>query len=192
MPDDTQHPGRIAFPKLLTDMGLMGKGAEIGVLNGEHALIILNNWAGELLYAVDPFCEPVSMRDGVEVRPYNLTEKLWRRIRNRAMGKLAAFRPRVKYLEMPSVLAAKEIEDHALDWVYLDGCHHYEGIMDDIQSWLPKIRKGGVMAGHDYSGHDPSNAKKNRIEVKIAVDQFFGDIVKSYDSGMIKSWYVLF
>ena len=34
--------------------------------------------------------------------------------------------------------------------VYLDACHTYDCVTKDLQAWFPKVKKGGVMAGHDY------------------------------------------
>lgn len=43
-----------------------------------------------------------------------------------------------------------EIEDGSLDFVYVDGDHSYDSCKEDIELWLPKIKKGGIIAGHDY------------------------------------------
>lgn len=37
-----------------------------------------------------------------------------------------------------------------LDMVFLDADHRYEFVRQDINLWWPKLRKGGVMVGHDY------------------------------------------
>ena len=41
--------------------------------------------------------------------------------------------------------------DGELDLVYVDGDHRYEAVLADLKVWLPKLRAGGVMAGHDWS-----------------------------------------
>lgn len=46
--------------------------------------------------------------------------------------------------------AAPLFEDGALDGVFIDADHTYEAVKRDIENWLPKIRKGGILAGHDY------------------------------------------
>jgi hypothetical protein len=43
-----------------------------------------------------------------------------------------------------------EMPDGSLDFVYIDGDHSLEGIYNDIYAWTPKVRMGGVVAGHDY------------------------------------------
>jgi predicted O-methyltransferase YrrM len=47
--------------------------------------------------------------------------------------------------------ASKLFEDGSLDGVFIDADHSYEAVKQDIQNWLPKIRVGGILAGHDYN-----------------------------------------
>ena len=49
-----------------------------------------------------------------------------------------------------SKLAGKEWKGPKLDFLFIDGDHSYEGCAGDITSWLPHMKKGGVMAIHDY------------------------------------------
>lgn len=42
-------------------------------------------------------------------------------------------------------------EDHSLDFVYIDGNHSTESVSEDIDLWLPKIKPGGLLTGHDFS-----------------------------------------
>jgi hypothetical protein len=46
--------------------------------------------------------------------------------------------------------AAAQFEDHSVDFVFIDADHSYESTLKDIQAWLPKIKDGGILAGHDY------------------------------------------
>jgi predicted O-methyltransferase YrrM len=47
--------------------------------------------------------------------------------------------------------AASLFDDQSHDFVFIDACHEYESVKKDIIAWLPKIRQGGILAGHDYS-----------------------------------------
>lgn len=40
--------------------------------------------------------------------------------------------------------------DESLDMVYIDGSHEYKDVKRDIVDWLPKVKKGGIIAGHDF------------------------------------------
>lgn len=64
-----------------------------------------------------------------------------------------------------SLDACKIFENESLDVVFIDMEHTYKSVMQDIQAWLPKVKKNGYLAGHDYSDFWP--------EVKKAVvDKF--------------------
>lgn len=45
---------------------------------------------------------------------------------------------------------AKEFEDGSIDFVFIDADHSYKSVKKDILAWLPKVKKGGIIAGHDY------------------------------------------
>ena len=49
-----------------------------------------------------------------------------------------------------SVEAAAATADESVDWVYIDGNHAYEFVLEDLRSWYPKVRPGGLVAGDDY------------------------------------------
>lgn len=54
-------------------------------------------------------------------------------------------------IRMCSWECAKLYEDRSLDFVFIDGDHSYEGVTRDLAAWYPKIKQGGVLAGHDYA-----------------------------------------
>lgn len=62
--------------------------------------------------------------------------------------------------------ASKDFEVGSLDLVYIDAAHDYDSVKQDILTWLPKIKKGGFIAGHDYR-YDPN------IGVYEAVNDIF-------------------
>ena len=53
-------------------------------------------------------------------------------------------------LKMISLEAVEKFEDKSLDFVFIDASHEYEDVKKDIISWLPKVKEGGIIAGHDY------------------------------------------
>lgn len=55
-------------------------------------------------------------------------------------------------------------ENNSLDFVFLDAAHDYESVKKDLNAWLPKVKVGGVFAGHDIP----------YFEVFNAVNEFFG------------------
>ena len=53
-------------------------------------------------------------------------------------------------LKLDSISASKRFKDKSLDFVFIDAAHDYDSVKNDILAWLPKIKPGGVLAGHDY------------------------------------------
>jgi hypothetical protein len=51
--------------------------------------------------------------------------------------------------------AAGLFKDESLDAVFIDADHSYEAVKMDIENWMPKVRKGGILAGHDYNSAWP-------------------------------------
>jgi hypothetical protein len=64
-------------------------------------------------------------------------------------------RHRCSILRIDSVAAAHTFPDRSLDFVYLDGDHSLAGCTRDIVAWAPKIKIGGILAGHDYYDKEP-------------------------------------
>src|SRR4051812_28921029 len=55
-------------------------------------------------------------------------------------------------LQMTSKDAAELFEDGSLEFVFLDAEHVYEDVLDDLKTWWPKVKPGGIIAGHDFNG----------------------------------------
>lgn len=75
-----------------------------------------------------------------------------------------------------------------VDLVFIDGEHSYEAAKKDIHAWIPKIRKGGVISGHDYMDKITTDT-----EVKKAVDEIFPIVNLEDDileNGELKIWWV--
>ena len=53
-------------------------------------------------------------------------------------------------VKMMSTDAAKKYWDNSLDFVFIDGDHTHEACKADILAWLPKMKDGSILAGHDY------------------------------------------
>lgn len=71
------------------------------------------------------------------------------------ISRLDPYRPRLAIFPMSSVEAADWVADASLDLVFIDADHTYKSVSADIRAWLPKVRPGGILAGHDYSSFFP-------------------------------------
>jgi len=74
-----------------------------------------------------------------------------------------------------SKLVHTQFEDGSIDFLFLDGDHTYDGVKKDLQLWINKIKKGGVIAGHDYN--------ELSCGVRQAVDEYFTFSAQAYDGG---------
>ena len=124
-----------------------GKGVEIGVFKGEFSKQILNNWGGTL-YMVDVW-RPLSdeyedssnHKDHVDA--YQET-----------MENIKGLEDRGIMVRATSKDAAKMFQDNSLDFIFIDANHAYDFVVEDINLWFPKLKKGGVFSGHDYINMD--------------------------------------
>merc|ERR1712032_1365749 len=85
------------------------------------------------------------------------------------MGALKSLFPhsrRATLMRMTSHDAAAVIQNESLDFVWIDGAHDYEEVSEDLAIWFPKLRSGGILAGHDYF-------LAGMLDVNRAVHEFF-------------------
>ena len=54
------------------------------------------------------------------------------------------------YLPLFAFRAVTRFEDNSIDFVYVDARHDYKGVLEDLRLYWPKVRQGGILAGHDY------------------------------------------
>ena len=67
-------------------------------------------------------------------------------------------------LSMTSKEASELFQNESLDFLFLDAEHIYNDVYEDLEVWFPKMRKDGIMCGHDYY---------KGSEVLLAVNDFF-------------------
>ena len=121
---------------LLNELGL-NRGVEVGSWVGTNAKQMFKIIEGLHLTIVDPWT-PFSTHD----------DESMERVFERCQRRLRHWNP--EYIRKPSVEAAKDIEDGSLDFCYIDGMHDFDNVMLDIINWVPKVKKGGIVSGHDY------------------------------------------
>lgn len=118
--------------------------AEIGVKEGKHVAEILRRVPESTVVAVDPWAKwsiqwpkRTERRFDLAVKPYG---------------------SRVTKLKMIGTEAAPLFEQESFDYVFIDDDHKFETLHSNIVAWLPKVRRGGILAGHDvnngFSGVD--------------------------------------
>lgn len=145
---------RNELPGILNSLGLTGVGVEVGVERAHHLMQLRNNWNGKLLVAVDKW----------EVNPNYAacTRERHLQSRDEALSNIKGMTRPVETITMWSTDAARHIAaldeqsqikrlwNGGLDFVYLDADHSYTAVQNDIEAWLPLIRPGGIICGHDF------------------------------------------
>ena len=166
MPIGCKHGGRDKLGELFYELGF-NKGVEIGVHKGEFSKILCEKNPNIELTCIDPW-------KGGNGR-HNLQGKKDKLFKI-AVRRLTPFN--TKILRKASMDALEDFEDGSLDFVYIDGNHHFDFVMPDIIYWSRKLKRGGIMACHDYFHHRNGG-------VVAAVDAY----IRSHN---ITPWYVTY
>lgn len=110
------------------------------------------------VYAVDPW-EPYGNEEDVKEFLERGWEGIYQDFLMNLQGEIKD--GRVEVLRMRSTdaatLLAKKVS--AIDLVFIDGDHRYETVKAEIEMYLPLIKKGGLIAGHDYAPDCPGVIK---------------------------------
>jgi hypothetical protein len=115
-------------------------GAEVGVADGRYSEILCKNIPDLKLYCVDPYIAyDENSQDGNQQEQDKCEE-----IAKRRLNKF-----NVTFIKEFSNSALKYINEE-LDFVYIDANHKFDFVMEDIIKWSCKVRKGGIVSGHDY------------------------------------------
>lgn len=87
----------------------------------------------------------------------------------------------VNVLWMESDVAHKFIDDGYFDLIFIDGDHIYEQVSNDIKNYLPKIKSGGIISGHDFEiGFDLDLESLNELDLSQ-------DMSRGFHCGVVKA-----
>ena len=121
-------------------------GAEVGVCRGEGTAFMLQYCKRiKKMYAIDQWKEyndgcgdsffPQEIQDYMQTLFKINTEK---------------FKDKIVVIQNDSVSASESINDNELDFVFIDADHSAEGVFRDMKYYYPKVKIGGLFAGHDW------------------------------------------
>ena len=82
-------------------------------------------------------------------------------IREYAHNKLSVHAGKVDFRCISSKQFASSINDKYLDFIFIDGDHSYAGVLQDLVMYWPKIKDGGIFAGHDALLPDVNRALRD-------------------------------
>lgn len=169
-PFEIPDASRTDLPNFFVEMGFK-VGAEIGVEKGEFSIHFCR--AGLQLYAIDPWRQYKGFshsrgQDRLDFQ-YDQTKRL-----------LAPY-PSAKIIRKTSMEAVEDFADGSLDFVYIDANHEFRYIAEDLVEWTKKVKKGGIVSGHDYFYTKAENSVWHVAPVLNAYVQAFG----------ISNWYLI-
>ena len=145
--------------------GKIKKIAEIGVWKSKTVKRVLTE-CHDLVseyWAIDPW--PIWFRDRWYSKKFN--DEQWEDLYFLSCSLILHF-PQLRVLRLDSAKAAEIFPDKYFDLVFIDAEHDYESMMKYIPTWLPKVRDGGLLTGHDYKARKFPGVEK-------AVTEYFGN-----------------
>lgn len=134
---------------------------EVGVASGEYTEILCKNNKQMHVYGIDPWIPYPEYTDysGNEIDG----------MKGDCMKRLKRY-SNYTLIEKLSMDALADFEDDSVDFAYIDANHYEPYVSQDIAGWYKKVKKGGILAGHDFiPGSDvakaiTSFAEKNNID----------------------------
>lgn len=113
------------------------------------------------LYVVDTFKGESNQKEHeatVKLAGGNLRSKFEENIRRCGVDDM------ITVIEGDSAASAKEFADKSLAFCYIDAAHDYDSVVRDIRAWQPKVKDGGILAGHDYDWHEVAKAVNENVK----------------------------
>ena len=135
---------------------------EVGTEQGKFAAEICRDNPSAKLYCVDPYM-------AYDRYEQHQTQEKLERFYGEAQARLALCN--VVFVRAPSLEGVELFGDGELDAVFIDANHAYEYVKADIEAWAPKVRAGGMVAGHDYK-HEGQERKPLPFGVIQAVTEY--------------------
>jgi hypothetical protein len=140
------------LPALFASLGFT-TGAEIGVAGGLYSEQLCQGNSRLRLTCVDQWTHYA----GYPQRYINFIIADEQKARDR----LAPYGCQI--IKKASIEAARDVPDRSLDFIYIDADHRFEYVVMDLFFWTPKVRSGGIIAGHDYE-NVPGHHRTHVIE----------------------------
>jgi len=155
------------LPDLLNERHLLGCGAELGVYAGESSARLLNKWRGRHLVSIDPWQQAEVTGSSDAADPAGAGSDV---LYETSRARLERFGARSSIWRATSAEAADRLPDGCLDFVCLHADDDDASVTRDLEMWFPKVRPGGVLAGHH---HRDGGVPEGHARGQAAVDSFF-------------------
>lgn len=128
------------FARLINERGYK-VGLEVGVRTALYSKYILLNSNLEKMYGIDPYTPNIQLFPST-----GDCEDMYKK----ALAHMQEFGDRYELIRGYSPEAANLFKDDFFDFIYIDGLHDGMSVNYDVRAWWPKLKTGGIIAGHDY------------------------------------------
>ena len=149
-------------------------GVEVGVYKGKLSLELLTRLPRLKLYMVDRW-HVFSLKEILRNKGSSMAragQDIFNDAYKKTCKRAKNFPKRAIILKFPSLKAAKLFKNRTLNFVFLDDDHSTKAVSKNITAWLPKIKKGGYICGHDYIRPSVKKAIHHRFLInEIEIDQ---------------------
>jgi len=120
---------------------------ELGVDNGGFSKFnLMHCKLCEKYYMVDLWAPQASYVDGSMLGSIERSEARMRE----AMENVAPYANKAVIVRNSTMEAASLFKEASVDFIYIDARHDYVSVKQDLETWWPKIKPGGILSGHDY------------------------------------------
>jgi predicted O-methyltransferase YrrM len=146
---DNSEVGSLAYPIIALGDNIVG--VEIGAMAAQSSCCLLQKCPNiKTMYLVDPY-QPYL--DELHDVSFGEKEMEFEKLRAYHHVKYSGCQDKVIFIEKTEELAADDIEDNSLDFVYIDSWVTVSNIMPQLARWYSKLKPGGIFSGHDWH-HD--------------------------------------
>lgn len=181
-----RSPSQTRADQVLARVPPGARGVEVGVFQGQMSAALLRGDPALQLVMVDSWEADGAAYEGDSGDWHAaLGQAAQDEFAKAAEKRVAPFQERAAIWRTRSEEAAANFPDGAADFVFLDGDHSETGCRRDIAAWLPKVKPGGWLCGHDYENVDFPD-----FGVTAAVDAFVAAAGLELELGANFCWFV--
>ena len=135
---------------------------EIGCDIGDTSEFMMRSHPRLHLTAIDPY------ENYIDWNGNNLNKR--EEVYNRMVERMKHWPDRFDLIRMTSDSAVSIFKDEEFDIIFIDGLHTYEQLSKDCVNYYPKLKKGGIFAGHDFRAIEGVNRACTEFAAKVGKD----------------------
>lgn len=146
---------------LLQDLGTDITGIEIGVQLGINSYMLLDACPNiKKITGIDPYEPYADWNRYISQQDQDASYAIFCQNR-KLLGN------RFELIKAKSSEVYESLPDESFDFVFIDGDHSIREVLNDLENYMPKVKKGGILAGHDIGLHSVNMALRSWCKRKF-------------------------